>query len=126
MKSQAIAEILSALNDECGRLSDGDWDENKDQIRAVLRASDAVGRIRAEDVPMDRLDRINSQGGALSWCGRSFAEHPDRCVCQDGDPVPHRHYGQAPYRCARCGDCDAYSPVPAKGEKASCLPDLAE
>ena len=111
MRSQAIAAILSALNDECGRLNALDWDENKEQIRAVLRAYEAVGSIRAEDVPMDRLARINSQGGALSWCGRSFAEHPDRCTCQGSDPVPHRHYDQAPYRCARCGECEAYSPV---------------
>ncbi len=115
MKNQDIAAILSALNDECGRLNDGDWTTNKGDVLAVLRAYDAIGKIRAEDVPMDRLDRINSEGGALSWCGRSFAEHPDRCTCQGDDPVPHRHYGHAPYSCARCGheNCKGYTPVTA-------------
>ena len=111
MRCQAIAAILSALNDECERLNGRPWDETKDEVRAVLRAYDAVGKIRAEDVPLDRLDRINGQGGALTWCGRSFAEHPDRCQCQGDDTTPHRHYDHAPYRCARCGKCDAYSPV---------------
>ncbi len=111
MKSRAIAAILSSLNDECGRLNGMSWDETKEDQRLVLRAYDAVGKIRAEDVPMARLDRINSEGGALSWCGRSFAEHPDRCECQKDDPIPHRHYGYAPYRCARCGKCEGYSPL---------------
>ena len=108
MKSEALATILRALNDECGRLSDLDADS--ESMRTVLKAYDAVGKIRAEDVPMDRLDRINGEGGALSWGGRSFTEHPDRCRCQKDDPIPHRHYGHAPYYCARCGDCGAYSP----------------
>ena len=107
MKSAAIARILSTLNDECGRLSDLDADLKT--MQTVLQAYDAVGKIRAEDVPTNRLDRINNEGGALSWCGRSFAEHPDRCKCQERDPIPHRHYDHAPYSCARCG-CDAYSP----------------
>jgi hypothetical protein len=77
----------------------------------VLRACDAIGKIRAEDVDHARLGRINGEGGALSWCGRSFALHPDRCTCQGNDQIPHRHYDHAPYRCARCGDCNAYSPV---------------
>ena len=112
MKSHAIAAILSTLNDECGRLGELDWDASKEDVRIVLQAYDAVGKIRAEDVPMERLDRINGQGGALSWNGRSFAEHPDRCTCQGSDPIPHRHYGRAPYKCARCNECTAYAPVP--------------
>ena len=117
MKSKAIADILSALNDECGRLqaletpgvrpSDEEWE----RVRVVLRAYDAIGKIRAEDVDHARLDRINNEGGALSWCGRGFYEHPDRCECQGDDPIPHRHYDHAPYKCARCGKCDAYTPV---------------
>ena len=111
MKSQAIAAILSSFNDECGRLNERPWDETKNEVRTILAACHAVGKIRAEDVPMDRLDRINCEGGALSWGGRSFAEHPDRCTCQGDDTIPHRHYDQAPYRCARCGKCEAYSPA---------------
>jgi len=117
MRSKVIADILSALNDECGRLqalevpgvrpSDEDWEK----MRVVLHAYRAIGRIRAEDVDHARLDRINHQGGALSWEGRSFALHPDRCECQGSDPIPHRHYDHAPHRCARCGQCDAYAPV---------------
>ena len=118
MKSQAIAAILSSLNDECGRFNELETsgvrpsDEDWEKVRVVLRAYDAIGKIRAEDVPHDRLDRINGEGGALSWCGRSFAMHPDRCTCQGTDPIPHRHYDQAPHRCARCLQCEAYSPVP--------------
>ena len=116
MKSQAIAAVLSSLNDELGRLNDMQGpryasDEEWEPVRIVLRAYDAVRKIEAEDVDHARLDRINSQGGALSWCGRSFAEHPDRCECQGDDPISHRHYGYAPHRCARCGKCEAYSPV---------------
>lgn len=102
MKSKVIAGILSLLNDECGRLN-GDWEANKDDLRTVLCAYDAVGRIRAEDVDHERLNRNNNHG-------RSFAEHPDRCECQGNDPGPHRHYEQAPYHCARC-ECEAYAPV---------------
>lgn len=116
MKSATIAGILSLLNDECGRLNDlhGDHyptDEEWESVRVVLRAYDAIGKIRAEDVDHARLDRINGQGGALSWGGRSFAEHPDRCTCQGDDPIPHRHYDHAPFSCARCGKCEAYAPV---------------
>lgn len=113
MKSKTIADILSLLNDEYGRLGEMDWGATKDEVRALSRAYDAIGKIRAEDVDHERLARINGQGGALSWCGRSFAEHPDRCMCQGNDPIPHRHYGHAPYKCARCGECRAYTPVPA-------------
>jgi hypothetical protein len=124
VKSQAIAAVLSSLNDELGRLndmqgpryvSDAEWEP----VRVVLRAFDAIGKIKAEDVDHARLDRINSQGGALSWRGRSFAEHPDRCECQGDDPIPHRHYGDAPYRCARCGKCEAYSPVSNPADESS-------
>jgi len=115
MKSKAIADILSTLNDELGRLNDletrplteAEWE----RVRIVLRAYHAIGEIRADDVDHARLDRINSQGGALSWGGRSFAEHPDRCECQGNEPIPHRHYDEAPHRCARCRECNAYSPV---------------
>ena len=111
VRSVAIAKILSTLNDECGRLNDLDLDKVKDDIRIVLKAYNAIGKIRAEDVPMDRLYRINNEGGALSWCGHSFCLHPDRCECQGDDPIPHRHYDYAPYNCARCGRCNGYSPV---------------
>jgi hypothetical protein len=123
MKSQAIAAILSSLNDELERLhnlgvpglrpSDEDWE----RVRVILRAYHAVQKIPADDVDLARLGRINNEGGALSWCGRSFGAHPDRCVCQGDDPGPHRHYDHAPYRCARCGKCESYNPVPV--EKAS-------
>jgi hypothetical protein len=111
VKSAAIAGILSLLNDECGRLNDGDWEANKGHLLTVLRAYDVIGKIRAEDVDHARLDRINGQGGALSWNGRGFDVHPDRCECQGADPIPHRHYDHAPYGCARCSECKAYSPV---------------
>jgi hypothetical protein len=114
MKSKAIAGMMLLLNDECSRLNDGDWDKSKDKLIAVLNvlnAYDAIKKIKAEDVDHVRLERINGQGGALSRCGRSFAEHPDRCECQGDDPIPHRHYDYAPYRCARCGECKVYSPV---------------
>jgi hypothetical protein len=115
VKREVIAAILSSLNDECGRLNELDCPElTEDDVRTILNAYDAVGKIRAEDVSMDRLDRINSHGGALSWCGHSFAEHPDRCKCQDNDPIPHRHYGHAPYACARCVECRGYDPVESK------------
>jgi hypothetical protein len=116
VKCKVIADILSALNDELGRLNDEQGSryattEEWEPVRVVLRAYDAIGKIKAEDVDHERLGRINGEGGALSWCGRSFAVHPDRCECQGDDPIPHRHYDQAPYRCARCGKCEAYSPV---------------
>lgn len=111
MKSKAIAAILSSLNDECGRLNDGDWEMNRSHVLIVLRAYDAVGKIRAEDVDHERLDQFNNSGGALSWGGASFGLHPDRCECQSNDAIPHRHYDQAPFRCARCIECEAYTPV---------------
>lgn len=30
------------------------------------------------------------------------------CKCQGSDPVLHKHYREAPHRCARCGECDAF------------------
>lgn len=126
MKRDAIAAILSSLNDECERLNERPWDETKDEVRTVLTAYHAIGKIPADDVPMDRLDRINYQGGVLSWCGRSFAEHPDRCACQGDDPIPHRHYNHAPYRCARCGKCEAYSPAVCDGTRLEQCPPSAE
>lgn len=116
MKRDAIATILASLNDELGRLNPmndvGAFDRNRQQILVLLKAYDVIGDIRAEDVDMERLDRFNGGGGALSWCGRSFALHPDRCTCQGNDQIPHRHYHYAPYNCARCGDCSGYTPVP--------------
>lgn len=116
MKSQAIADMLSTLNDELGRLNELETrprptDEEWEKVRIVLRAYHAIGKIRAEDVDHARLNRINNEGGALSWCGRSFALHPDRCECQGDDPIPHRHYDEAPHSCARCIECKAYVPV---------------
>jgi len=116
VKREVIAGILSLLNDECGRLNDMQMSpcastEEWEPVRVVLRAYDAIAKIKAEDVDHARLDRINGEGGALSWCGRSFAEHPDRCECQGNDQIPHRHYDHAPYRCARCSECNAYAPV---------------
>jgi len=117
MRSEAIAAILSTLNDELGRLNDQETpgerpsDAHWENVRIVLRAYHAIGKIRAEDVDHARLDRINGEGGALSWCGRSFAEHPDRCDCQGADPIPHRHYDEAPHHCARCVECRGYAPV---------------
>jgi hypothetical protein len=107
MNSEAVAAILSALNDECGRLNDG---ADYEAQRVVLRAYAAIGKIRAEDVDLVRLDHFNGSGGALSWNHRSFAIHPDRCKCQGNDPIPHRHYDYAPYDCARCLRCRGYSP----------------
>jgi hypothetical protein len=123
MKSAAIADILSTLNDELGRLNDLEKpgerpsDAHWETVRIVLQAYHAIEKIRAEDVDHARLGRINGEGGALSWCGRSFAEHPDRCECQGSDPLPHRHYGHAPYRCARCSKCNAYTPVAARSKE---------
>lgn len=118
MKRDAIAAILVSLNEELGRLNPLNdhtaFDRNRAQILVVLQAYDKIGDIRAEDVDMERLDSINGSGGALSWCGRSFSLHPDRCECQKNDHIPHRHYGHAPYNCARCGDCSGYTPVEKK------------
>ncbi len=64
---------------------------------------------------VERYDAFGDAGGALSWNGRSFSEHPDRCVCQGSDPTPHRHYDDAAIPrgfggCARCG-CVEYTPA---------------
>ena len=61
-----------------------------------------------------RQQSFNNAGGAISWGGRPFFTHPDRCACQADDPYPHRHYDISgdPYRgCARCVHCSAYSPA---------------
>lgn len=107
VRSAEIAAILSQLNDELGRLSDSESDV--EACRVVLVAYDAIGKIRATDVALDRMDQFNGAGGAISWGRRSFEQHPDRCTCQAGDSIPHRHYDHAPYRCARCS-CAAYQP----------------
>lgn len=58
----------------------------------------------------DRLASFNEAGGAISWNHRPFYAHPDRCVCQESDPDPHRHYDDDEgHRCARCS-CMAYQP----------------
>jgi hypothetical protein len=50
--------------------------------------------------------------GYISKLGRTGANlHPDRCVCQGSDPTPHKHYREAPHNCARCTECDAYTPA---------------
>ncbi len=128
MKSKEIAAILSTLNDECGRLNDlmrgypsaKEWEP----LRLVMRAYDAIGKIRAEDVDLERLDRFNGAGGALSCNHRSFGAHPDRCECQGNEVTPHRHYGHAPYSCARC-PCEAYVPVKPADATPATSQDLA-
>jgi putative FmdB family regulatory protein len=62
---------------------------------------------------LERFNAFNHAGGALTWNGRSFADHPDRCVCQGTDDLPHRHYDDSHKGfggCARCG-CVEYTPA---------------
>lgn len=62
---------------------------------------------------VERFDAFNGAGGAISWNYRPFSEHPDRCACQGDDPIPHRHYQDAPRGvggCARC-HCGVYTPA---------------
>lgn len=54
-----------------------------------------------------RVFRFNETSGCI-YGGRS---HPDRCKCQGAEDTPHKHYGEPPHRCARCGKCDAYAPA---------------
>lgn len=77
----------------------------------------------------ERSQRFNDTTGThgFSERGRRFGGnmHPDRCVCQGnprerndngfgwkvwGDTIPHKHYSQPPYSCARCNECNAYLP----------------
>ena len=64
-----------------------------------------------------RGQRFNATTGAFGYCttmGPTGANHhPDRCVCQGGDPTPHKHY-EADYSrglCARCSECMGYVPA---------------
>jgi putative FmdB family regulatory protein len=57
----------------------------------------------------ERQKSFDSAGGAMSWNYRSFAIHPDRCVCQGTDSTPHRHY-EEDHSCARCIKCTKYQP----------------
>lgn len=63
----------------------------------------------------ERRERFNNTTGAIDWHYRSAALHPDRCECQGADSTPHKHYQDPPYRCARCGKCDAYYPAVQNG-----------
>jgi hypothetical protein len=50
--------------------------------------------------------------GYISARGPTGANHhPDRCTCQGDDTTPHKHYNNPPYACARCGKCNAYTPL---------------
>lgn len=60
---------------------------------------------------LSRVRRFKETTGALS----GGANHPDRCVCQDGPDAypgtPHQHYqDRPPYPCARCS-CSEYRPA---------------
>lgn len=61
-----------------------------------------------------RSSRFNETTGAhgyISVAGRTGGNHhPDRCICQGEDSTPHKHYSEAPFRCARCG-CPGYTPA---------------
>lgn len=63
----------------------------------------------------DRSARFNATTGALGYSsahGPTPASlHPDRCVCQQNDPIPHKHYQETPFRCARCSNCRGYAPA---------------
>lgn len=58
----------------------------------------------------ERSEQFNNTTGALSWKYRSATLHPDRCICQN-EVIPHKHYSEPPYACARCNECKAYSPA---------------
>lgn len=77
----------------------------------------------------ERSQRFNETTGTHGFVenGQRFGGmfHPDRCVCQGnprvrsedgrrwevwGDQIPHKHYPQPPYACARCNECSSYLP----------------
>jgi len=64
--------------------------------------------------------------GTNGWTSRRGKEpgstHPDRCACQGNDPTPHKHYNEPPFSCARCSECDGYTP--ALPERKVCGGDL--
>lgn len=77
-------------------------------------ATEAKPSPPSETTANERSERFGATTGALTWNYRSAAEHPDRCVCQGDEAIPHKHYRDAPHACARCVACKAYRPaVPA-------------
>ena len=77
----------------------------------------------------ERSRRFNDTTGTHGFIFRGQRAgamfHPDRCVCQGnprvrradghgwevwGDQIPHKHYSQPPYSCARCNECKCYLP----------------
>lgn len=83
---------------------------------AVLRRN--VRQLRAEEAK--RRSALFSADftlvGQLLHCmrgGRTAADHPHRCRCQDasGETDPHKHYPDPPHSCARGCGCRAYEPA---------------
>lgn len=67
-------------------------------------------------------ETFESVGSILSTMrgGDLASAHPHRCKCQDksGEKGPHKHYPDPPFSCARCSDCDAYTPAIPEPETA--------
>lgn len=68
----------------------------------------------------ERSENFNDTTGVISWNYRRAIDHPDACECQD-QGVPHKHYPDPPYGCARCV-CEAYvprnaAPAPSEGSR---------
>ena len=87
------------------------------------RAVDASGSaLAAQQPPVERWRRFNETTGACGYAidGKKYGghQHPDRCKCQGTDTTPHKHYSDAPHRCARCGKCDAYEPWDAAQQQS--------
>lgn len=93
--------------------------EDRDALRVERDAAQTeLAHLRAYVVELEtlRVFRFNEMTGCISGGDR----HPDRCVCQGSDPTPHKHYGEPPHSCARCGhkSCAAYRPAVARATGA--------
>jgi hypothetical protein len=84
--------------------------------RAVGRYIDRLSKpatARGEEPSVEQWRAFNETTGAVGYMTKlgptGANSHPDRCVCQGDDRIPHKHYTDDPlHPCARCGKCAAY------------------
>lgn len=79
-----------------------------------LSCEPLLGPVQLLPSATERSQRFNNTCGVRGYTsanGPTGADrHPDRCICQN-ETTPHKHYDRPSFTCARCLECDGYTPA---------------
>jgi len=132
---------VQAQHDETGRMWDGPRKDIPPGFSEIPAPPAVPAPAKVEAIPSvvkstetRRWKRLRGTTGAICYTTvyghtRAF-HHPDACVCQGTDPVPHCHRDEPDtHPCARCSECKEYRPkfpdlvglLEPEGEGRACL-----